>query len=320
MSEATVSRVVNNRGVVAPGTRKTVEDAMRQLGYSRASSSNVVLLVTPHLIDPFFAALADRISAALSSHDVRAVICSAPGGAVQEFDFISALVDLGAIGVVFISASNTLENADPVVPRFLETRKIPFLCINGSFREVPSATLSTDDELAAEVAVAHLWNLGHRDIALIAGPVGNRPSDRRVSGYRKALRLRGQDGAETKVIHHEYSVEGGYAAASEMFADRAPTAVVAASDEIAFGTIRAAKRRGLLVPEDLSVVGYDDAHPLEFTDPPLTTVRQPIERLAQAVVPILTRLIAGRPVQKLELLFEPELVQRASTSAILRHS
>jgi LacI family repressor for deo operon, udp, cdd, tsx, nupC, and nupG len=315
VSQATVSRVVNNRGVVAPDTRKSVEDAMRQVGYSRASASNVVLLVTPGLLDPFFASMAERIAAALGPRGMRAVVCSTPGGSVQEFEFVSAMADLGVIGVVFVSSSNTLENTDQSVPRFLEGRKIPFLCINGVFAEVPSPTLSTNDELASEIAVEHLWQLGHRDIALIAGPVGNRPSDRRVRGFRRALARRGKPTA--RVIHHEYSVEGGSAAATQLLdsdAGRGVTAIVAASDEIALGAIRAARRLGRSVPGDLSIVGYDDAHPLEFMDPPLTTVRQPIERLAQAVVPLLSRLINGRAVENVELLFEPELVQRASTA------
>ena len=92
------------------------------------------------------------------------------------------------------------------------------------------------------------------------------------------------------------------------------TAIVAASDDMALGTIRAARWLGRRVPEDLSIVGYDDAYPFEFVDPPLTTVRQPIDRLAKAVAPILSRLVQGERMADGELLFDPELILRASTT------
>ena len=120
--------------------------------------------------------------------------------------------------------------------------------------------------------------------------MGNRPSDLREAGFRAALTARGGD--PDLIVRHEYSIEGGVAAATQLLA-RDVSAIVAASDEMALGTVKAGRRAGLAVPDDLSVVGYDDAFPLEFMDPPLTTVRQPIERLAQALVPVVTRLVQG---------------------------
>ncbi|KRC63143.1 MalR repressor protein [Agromyces sp. Root81] len=314
VSEATVSRVVNNPSVVAAETRRTVEDAMRRVGYTRATHGSLVLLVTPGLRDPFFAHLADRIAAALGLQGLRAVICSAPVGGTQELDFVGAMVDAGAVGVVFVSASNTLEQAEPAVHRLLTTRGIPFVCINGNFAGVSAPGLSTDDRMASELAVDHLWRLGHRRIGIAAGPIGNRPSDLRVEGFTAALRARGDDGL-LHVVRHEYSVEGGISATNTLLGDSDLTAIVAASDEIALGAVKAARRRGLRVPEDISIVGYDDVYPLDFADPPLTSVRQPIERLAEAVVPVMTRLVKHRAVHRGELFFEPELIIRSSTAA-----
>lgn len=317
VSEATVSRVINNRGVVAPPTRKTVEDAMRRVGYSKASSSNVVLLITPGLTDPFFAQVCERLGAALNTQGFKAVIASAPGGSAQEFDFVAAMADLGIVGAVFVSASNTLDDADPSVPNLLAMREIPFVCINGAFPRVPSPTLSTNDEVAAQIAVEHLWSLGHRRIGLAAGPIGNRPSDRRARGFRRAVQDRdGQLSDDScSIVHTEYSMEGGYAA-TEALLDRGVTAIVAASDDMALGVVRAARRRGISVPGELSVIGYDDAQPLDIVDPPLTTVRQPIDRLSHAVVALLTRMVQRRPVENGELLFEPELIRRSSTAPV----
>ncbi|MEU3985977.1 LacI family DNA-binding transcriptional regulator [Streptomyces sp. NPDC026672] len=316
VSEATVSRVVNNRGTVAAATRKAVEEAMRTVGYVRAHAGSLVMLVTPGLFDPFFAQMADRIVAGLGLHGLRGVICSAPAGGAQELDFGSAVIEAGAVGAIFVSASNTLENADPGVYRLLESRSVPYVCINGAAGGSHGPVLSTDDRLAAEMSVDHLWRLGHRRIGLIAGPRGNRPSDRRVDGFRAAMKARGAGTEDAPVARHEYSIEGGVSAASRLCEDPALTAIVAASDEMALGAVRSARWAGLQVPADLSVVGYDDALPLEFFDPPLTSVRQPTERIAAAVVQMLIGLIRGRQVDETELFFSPELIVRSSTGPV----
>jgi LacI family repressor for deo operon, udp, cdd, tsx, nupC, and nupG len=316
VSEATVSRVINNRGVVASGTRRSVEEAMREVGYARSNVGNIVLLVNPGLVDPFFALASERIATTLGLHGLRAVVCSAPIGGSQELDYVSAMVDAGIVAVVFVSASNTLDGADPGVHRLLEREHVPFVCINGAFEGADAPVFSTDDVLAAELAVAHLWGLGHRRIALIAGPVGNRPSDRRVEGFRRAMATRGAPEVDAVVVRTAYSIEGGASATSMVLAAADPvTAVVAASDEMALGVIRAARRAGRRVPDDLSVMGYDDAFPVEFMDPPLTTLRQPIDRLAAAVAPAVLSLVRGRHIESTELMFDPELIVRGTTGA-----
>jgi LacI family transcriptional regulator, repressor for deo operon, udp, cdd, tsx, nupC, and nupG len=315
VSEATVSRVINNRGVVAPETRKAVEEAMRSVGYARSNVGSVVLLVTPGLEDPFFAHAAERIAAALGMHGLRGVVCSAPVGGTQELDFVSVMVDAGIVATIFISASNTLEEADPGVHRLLTRQNVPFVCINGAFEGADAPVLSTNDTLASELAVAHLWGLGHRRIGLIAGPRGNRPSDRRVSGFLQAMADRGAEPDQALVVRHAYSIEGGVSATTALFGSCADvTAIVAASDEMALGAVRATRRTGRAVPGDVSIVGYDDVYPLDFMDPPLTTVRQPIERLATAVAPIVIAQVRGRRPDATELMFDPELIVRASTA------
>lgn len=313
VSEATVSRVINRRQGVSRKTRETVEQAMAELGYERPTQGQLVAVVTEFVSNPFFADVAERIESALAPHGLKTILCPVFPGGVQELDFLSALVDKGVAAVVFLSASNTVEGADTESYELLRQRRVPYVGINGEFADgVPVPVFSTDDALAAELAVDHLHRLGHRRIGMASGPSGNRPADRRVRGFVDAMTRRGADDAERWVVRQSYTVEGGQAAAASLAAQGA-TAIVAASDYMALGAVRGLRRQGLSVPDDVSVVGYDGSSVTEFTDPALTTVRQPADRLALEVGRSVLSLVSNREVPTGELLFDPELVIRAST-------
>ncbi|MEU9119103.1 LacI family DNA-binding transcriptional regulator [Streptomyces sp. NPDC048506] len=310
VSIATVSRVINRKGGVSQKTRQEVERVMVELGYERSSTEGVVGVITPGLAAPIFGYMAERIGLALAPHGLRALICPAVPGGVQERDYVKSLIDLGATAVVFCSASNTLETFDPEVLHLLNTRGMPYVCLNGAFDG--ASAFSSDDAYAAELSVRHLHQLGHRRIGMAAGPVGNRPADRRVEGFHAVMDKLGITGAEDLVVRQTYSVEGGQFAAERLLTLDV-TAVIACSDQMALGAIRAIRRRGLDVPDDVSVIGYDDGPLMEFTDPPLTTIRQPVERLATEVARHLISQLSGREVPAGELLFQPEVVVRGTT-------
>ncbi|MFE9424868.1 LacI family DNA-binding transcriptional regulator [Kitasatospora sp. NPDC006697] len=313
VSVATVSRVLNRKNGVSQKTRQVVEQALDALGYERGvTTGGIVGVITPGLSIPIFGVLAEKIGIALAPHGLRAVICPSLPGGVQERDYLRSLLDLGAVGIVFCSASNTLDVVEPEVLQLLESRGVPYVCINGRLAGGHSIAYSTDDGYAAELSVRHLHQLGHRRIGMAAGPAGNRPADRRVAGYRAAMAALGLGGTDL-VVRQSYTVEGGRFAADQLIAGGA-TAIVACSDQMALGAIRAARRQGLAVPEDVSVIGYDDGPLMEFTDPPLTTVRQPVDRLAAAVARGLAQLMTERQVPTGELMFQPEVVVRGTTA------
>ncbi|CAM5304956.1 LacI family transcriptional regulator [Streptomyces tanashiensis] len=318
VSEATVSRVINRRQGVSRKTREAVERAMAELGYERQTQGQLVAVVTEFVSNPFFADVAERIESALAPHGLKTVLCPVFAGGVQELDYLTSLVDKGIAAVVFLSSSNTVEGADTDGYELLRQRRVPYVGINGEFADgVPAPVFSTDDALAAELAVDHLHRLGHRRIGMASGPSGNRPADRRVRGFVEAMARRGIDDAEGWVVRQSYSVEGGQAAAGALVGLGA-TAIVAASDFMALGAVRGIRRQGLSVPDDVSVVGYDGSSVTEFTDPALTTVRQPADRLALEVGRSVLALVGNREVPTGELLFDPELVIRASTGPAAR--
>jgi DNA-binding LacI/PurR family transcriptional regulator len=313
VSEATVSRVINRRYGVSATTRETVEHSMRALGYSKQVSGELVLLLVPDLVNPIFARLGEAIEGELSPYGLRTIVCPVQAGTVREREYLDSLADAGLAGVVFVSALNTLHHADPSAREMLESRRVPYVSVNGGFPGSVAPVISTDDWRAAELAVRHLHDLGHRRIGMCAGPVGNTPADRRVEGFVQAMDRLGVPGPDDFIVRHHYNVEGGRRAFEELL-DRRVTGIVASSDEMALGAIQAARRHGLAIPSDVSVLGYDDSPMLDFTDPPLTTVRQPVDRLAEYAARALTALVGRRDVPMQEVLVEPELTLRASTA------
>jgi DNA-binding LacI/PurR family transcriptional regulator len=184
--------------------------------------------------------------------------------------------------------------------------------VNAAVDHLRFPRVSCDDAEATEQAGGHLAALGHERIGMVLCPPDHMPSRRKLEAYLGLSRAGMPTGPEL-VEHTTFSLEGGHAAAGRLL-DKGVTGIVCASDVLAMGAIRAARRRGLSVPADISVIGYDDSALMTCMDPPLTTVRQPIEAMGRAAVDMLVAQIDKARVPNDELLFEPELVVRASTA------
>ncbi|MGW0734026.1 LacI family DNA-binding transcriptional regulator [Streptomyces sp. NPDC002851] len=323
VSEATASRVLNSRAGVAAATRQKVLAALDVLGHERPKrlkrrSAGLVGLVVPELSNPIFPAFAQVIEQALTVHGYTPMLCAqVPGGATED-ELVEQLEERRVQGIVFVSGLHADTTADPARYRELAARGTPFVLINGYNEQLPGPFVSSDDRAAARIAVRHLTDLGHERIGLAIGQTRYVPSRRKADGFTAALhdRLgRTREEAQTFITRTLFSVEGGHAAAGRLI-DLGCTAIVCASDMMALGAVRAARERGLRVPGDVSVVGFDDSPLIAFTDPPLTTVRQPVHAMATAAVGALLEEIAGSPVQRTEFVFQPELVVRGSTAQV----
>jgi DNA-binding LacI/PurR family transcriptional regulator len=318
VSEATVSRVLNNKAGVSGSTREAVLTALDVLGYERPTQlrgerARLIGLVLPELQNPIFPALAEVIGGALAQRGFTPVLCIRTAGGLSEADYVSMLLDQQVSGVVFAGGHCAEVNAPHEHYRLLRSRGIPVVLLNAAIDDLAFPGVSTDDVIAAGQAYDHLASLGHRRIGLLAGPEDHVPSRRKLAGFTERARLAaGDDGAPAPVEHALFSLEGGQAATSRLLR-HGVTGVICGSDVLALGAIRAIRRAGLSVPGDVSVVGYDDSAFMNCTDPPLTTVRQPIESMGKAAVALLVNQIENMAVYPEELLFEPELVVRGST-------
>ncbi|MGV9291171.1 LacI family DNA-binding transcriptional regulator [Streptomyces sp. NPDC003719] len=315
VSEATVSRVLNGKPGVSEATRQSVLTALDVLGYERPTQlrgerARLVGLVLPELQNPIFPAFAEVIGSALAQQGLTPVLCTQTKGGVSEADYVELLLQQQVSGVIFAGGLFAQADAPHEHYRLLARRRIPVVLMNAAIEGLDFPSVACDDAVATEQSWRHLVSLGHERIGLVLGPSDHIPSRRRLLA---AARAAGGFLADEFVQRSMFSLEGGQAAASRLL-DEGVTGIVCASDPLALGAVRAARRRGLRVPEDVSVVGYDDSAFMTCTEPPLTTVRQPIEAMGRAAVELLATRIQGGDVPHNELLFEPELVVRASTA------
>ena len=314
VSEATVSRVLNGRSGVSEATRASVLTALDVLGYERPTKlrgerGRLVGLVLPELQNPIFPALAEVVTASLAQRGFTPALCARTIGGVPERDYIEMLLDHQVSGVVFAGGSYALAEAEHGHYRQLLDRRMPVVMVNGGVDDLGFPHISTDDAVAVEQAFGHLRSLGHERIGMVLGPEDHMPSRRKLAGVAA---LAGWDDPDEWVERTNFSMESARLAAGRLI-QRGVTGMICASDVLALGSIRAARRLGREVPADVSVVGFDDSALMTCTDPPLTTVRQPIEMMGQAAVDLLVNQIEGSGVRPDELLFEPELVVRGST-------
>ena len=321
VSEATVSRVLNGRPGVSEATKTAVLTALDVLGYERPTQlrgerARLIGLVLPELQNPIFPAVAEVVGGALAQRGFTPVLCTRTAGGLSESDYVTMLLDQHVSGVVFAGGHFAEADAPHEHYHLLRERGIPVVLFNAAVEHLELPQVSTDDTVAVEQAYGHLASLGHERIGLVVGPEDHAPSRRKLAAYREQCARHGREADEALIEHAMFALEGGHAAATRLLRAGA-TGIICGSDPLALGAIRAVRRAGLRVPQDVSVVGFDDSAFMNCTDPPLTTVRQPIEALGRAAVTLLVNQIEGARVAAEELLFEPELVVRGSTGSVV---
>ncbi len=322
VSEATVSRVLNDRPGVSSATRQSVLTALDVLGYERPirlrGRSGLVGLIVPELDNPIFPAFAQVMETLLAQHGYTPVLCTQTPGGVTEDDYVDLLLDRGVAGIIFVSGMHADSTADHASYRSLVDRGLPIVLVNGYAEGVDAPFISDDDAAAMDLAVTHLASMGHRRIGLAVGPMRFVPVVRKRAAFIESLTRQtgiSPEDAAGLVSHSLFGLEGGQAAAHHLLGCGV-TAIVCGSDLMALGAIRTVRQRGLRVPEDVSVVGYDDSRLIPFTDPPLTTVRQAVPAMATAAVQALLDSINHSPAPRDEFIFRPELIVRSSTGAV----
>jgi len=318
VSIATVSRVLNGRGDVSPETRELVSRIIQERGYVAnrnarglsAGRTGLVGVLVPLVFPVYFSAILSGASEALYEHDLRVLLSPTGHEHDREVTLIERLahgLTDGALIVLPEESSEELERLLDAGYNFVVVD--PRLRLNGRIPSVSAAHTSGADQ-----AMRHLLELGHRRIAAITGPSGWVATEDRLRGYHAALAAAGILPDPALEVESDFEIAGGAKAAEELLdlADP-PTAVFAFNDNLAIGAIQAARSRGLRVPEDLSVVGFDDSEHATIVSPALTTVRQPLAELGRTAVSLLTRLLERQRFETLHIELGTRLVVRKST-------
>ena len=319
VSVATVSRVINDRPDVSDETRAAVARVVRDHNFSTNRSARalsvgrtgLVGLTIPFVLGDYFTSILSGATEALHEVDMRAVLCPTLHLHDREVTLMERLIRGTTDGAILVLPSESHAELHE-----LQLQGFPFVIVDSRQPLADDLPAVYAAHLAgARAATDHLIALGHRRIALITGSAGWLATEERINGYHAALATAGVPSAPELVVPGNFEIEGGRAAAHALLAlPEPPTAIFASNDNMAVGAIHAARERGLSVPEDLSVVGFDDADISRIVSPALTTVRQPLEEMGRMAVSLLTRLLDKQRVETLRVELATRLVLRDSTA------
>jgi LacI family transcriptional regulator len=319
VSVSTVSRVLNDKDDVAPETYEKVRDVIREMGYTsslaarsmRSRRTNVIGLIMPDVGDPFSVQVMRGVNRAITEMGYDLILYTSsshrwPTTAEREQHYVSLLNGSIVDGTIIVTpAATSFSTSAPVVA--IDPNTISPDC---------SSVISTN-HAGALAAVEHLISQGHRRIGFISGRPDLQSAQRRLDGYQDALRAAGLPVEQELSVMGDYTRETGFRCARELLSlPEPPTAVFAANDQSAFGVIEAAEEMGLRIPDDLSVVGFDNVPEAAYSNPALTTVDQFIESMGHIATEMLVDLIEGRAPDVTHHKIATQLVVRDSCQTI----
>ena len=322
VSVATVSRTLRSPERVLPDTRDKVNAAVEQAGYRpnlmavqfRSRRTGNLVILVPTIANSFFAKVISGAQQAAQLAGYRLLLCDTQGREAIEREFAELVYAHQADGVIQLRAY------DPFAAPFPGAALPPIVNACEVIHNGRHPSISLDNRAAAKAMTEHLIELGHRRIGLIKGPKSSPLTRDRVAGYQDALNQAGIEADPALVCHGDFSLKAGDDGAAAMLAlpDR-PTALFCENDEMAIGALKRIRQSGLRVPEDISLVGFDDIPFAAYCDPPLTTISQPAEAFGQRAVEMLIALIEKKPLAERHVVLPFELTLRQSTARVRQH-
>jgi LacI family transcriptional regulator len=316
VSVTTVSHVLNKTRYVDRKLVRRVEDAFRNLGYQpnalarglRRRETRMLGMVVPDNRNLYFAELARSVEDACFERGYNVILCNSDEDPAKESAYLSLLAEKRVDGIVFVASSTDRSGVQALLQH-----KIPVVALDRELKGVTCDSIIVDNRDGGRQATMHLIDGNHRRIGCISGPKNLTSAKERLQGYRDALAEAGLRVEPAWIQMGDFHIEGGYTAVQALLdLPTRVTAIFAANDLMAIGAIRGIAARGLRVPEDVAVVGFDDIALAMYSEPPLTTVRQPIREIGK----LATELIMGRVNGERK---EPQS-RRLKTSLIVRES
>jgi DNA-binding LacI/PurR family transcriptional regulator len=321
VSTATVSRLINKTSYISPETAKKVWSAIEELGYypninarGLASGRSLLLgLIVSDLVNPFFPELVKHFEECAVEHGYEVITANTNYDPARTAMRVRSLIERRVDGVAVMTSEMNQTLVDE-----LSTRGIPIVFFEtGEVRE-NSSNIRIDYEQGIREGIIHLFNLGHRRIGFITGPLGLKSSQMRKSAFLKSIREQGIIEKKELVTTGNYMIDGGRKAMNQLLElKERPTAVMTSNDLMAMGALQALRTRGLHVPEDVSLIGFDDISLAKSNDPPLTTVILSRVKVAKSAFESLFALINSESKMGREMWIKTKLVIRESTAPLV---
>jgi DNA-binding LacI/PurR family transcriptional regulator len=320
VSTMTVSRVLNARPDVSPETRRRVQQVIERLSYQPNAIARSLVsrrtrtlgLITADFGDYFFTEVISGAEVEARQHGYFFMLGSTERNLQDEPEYIRLLTERHVEGILFARPSTEPNNRHLVE---LLRKGVPVVTTAYHLPRAVLTVVDVDNVDGAQQATQFLFELGHEHIAMITGPSSWKSVKDRSQGYRLALKANGIASNPALVAEGDWSYQSGYAAIQKLLAHgKGFSAVFAQNDQMAIGAMRALRESGRRIPEDISVVGYDDIPAAEFSDPPLSTIRQPMRQVGATATRLLIEAIENPDGKRGEqVLLKTELVRRGST-------
>lgn len=317
VSASTVSRVLNGTATVHPAKRRRVLLAVRRLRYEpndlarslRRRRSHTIALVVPDITNPFFAEIAKGVEDTCQRVGYSVFLCNSGNDVRKEQHYLEVLRARQVDGLVLVPAGQHSAIKDAWV-----NRGLPVVLMDRTVNRLDVDAVVSDNEFGMGLLVEHLVTLGHRKIGFIGGPKGLSTAELRLRGFLIGMKRAGLAPERHLVVRGKFTVDTGRRAAQRLLAGKnRPTAIIASSDVMALGAIRAMYELGHRVPDTVSLAGFDDIAAASLVQPPLTTVSQDVRQIGKRSVEMLIDRIEGRLRRPQRLVLRPRLVVRDST-------
>jgi LacI family repressor for deo operon, udp, cdd, tsx, nupC, and nupG len=313
-SVATVSRALQRPHVVAPETLRRVLAVIEKLGYTpnaqpkilRTARTNIVVALVPDIANPFFSEIIRGIEQVAHQHGYSVLLADTQYSRARETAYAQLVSTKQADGIITLL---------PHLPDVAAGRPIPLVNACEYFKDDSVTKVLVDNTTAAQEATAYLIALGHREIAFVSGPMTTAICVDRDSGHEMALVAAGLTRNPQLTVIGDFSIESGIRTVERLLADNEQvTAIFCANDEMAMGAMKAVRNQGLRVPDDVSVIGFDDIRYARYTDPPLTTVAQPKKDLGREAMTLLIEILQNPGSPPRRRVLPTQLVVRGSTA------
>ena len=316
---STVSRVINGKQCISQETAKRVFSAIEQLDYTpnalarslKTKKIQTLAMLIPDISNPFFAGLARGVEDTANQYGYNVILCNTDDCFEKEVIYLKLLAEKRVEGLIVATAQIRDKS-------ILELGKTgcPYILLSRNIKGLQENSISIDDIAGGYLATEYLINLGHRNIAHIAGPYNTTTALDRIKGFKKALLNYGVPFQKQYIGEGDFRIKGGYQVMKQFLRlENPPTAVFTANDLLAVGAMEAIRENGYDVPADISIIGFDDIKLASYFSPPLTTIRQPmIEMGSLAIIKLLERI--EHNLTHPNILIKPELVVRKSCRRI----